>query len=243
MVSTKYNRTGACLLILALSAWATAGCTDATSDSSVASLPAESSASSSEPAGDSSSPSDNSEKDSSGKPKKLETIDDPCADECVKGGSIDVYHPVYGGMTVVPYWKKQSDDQESPRGSAAYALYQKGKSVGYVEDTDRQLLWFGTRPVGEPNLDTWNLENNSNVDKYGNVYLSYNGGVTVLTPTDQGYNSYESLPSEPNAFENASLKIDPSGEPTLTFDEDGISKDHHWDGNQFVETRGEQHPE
>src|SRR5699024_4138528 len=90
VVSTKYNRTGACLLILALSAWATAGCTDATSDSSVASLPAESSASSSEPAGDSSSPSDNSEKDSSGKPKKLETIDDPCADECVKGGSIDV---------------------------------------------------------------------------------------------------------------------------------------------------------
>lgn len=226
MVSAKNQAKSAVVVLAAVCTVVLSGCTDATSSgSSVASMPAETPSETASP-----SPS------SSGGPEKLEVIDDPCATSCVKGGDIEVRHQGYGPMTVIPYWNKRPSDDGTTTGNAAYALYQNDQAVGYVEDADHGLQWFGARPVDEANTPSWNLENESNVDKYGNVYLSYNGGVTVLTPTDQGYNSYGSMPSGKSPIENATLRIDPSGEPTLTYEEDGTAVDHHWDGNQFVDS-------
>ncbi|WP_129358569.1 hypothetical protein [Rothia uropygioeca] len=236
MAPSKYRTAGVGMLLVSLSVPILSGCTGATSDSSVASLPAETNTSSPEPSEGSASGEASPSSGSTGQHRQLEVIDDPCASSCIKGGTIEVQHPAFGPMTVIPYWNKRADDNGSPAGNAAYALYQHDKAVGYVEDPNQKLLWFGARPVDQANSDVWNLENGSNVDKYGNVYLSYNGGVTVLTPTDQGYNSYDSMPSGTNPFKNASLHIDPSGEPTMTYSEDGQEREHHWDGNQFVDS-------
>lgn len=227
---------GAAAVVAALCGSLLTGCTEATSDSTVATSPGEprsegsSSSGSGEGTGGSSSPSSSP----SGKYEQLRVIDDPCRDRCVEGGRVEVKHPKYGPMTVIPYWDKREQDEGPPRGNASYALYQNGKAIGYVEDQKRDLMWFGVRPAENSAPETWKLENGPNVDKYGNVYLSYDGGVTVLTPTDQGYNSYGSMPSGVNPFQGADLRISPDGEPTITVAEEGEKTVMHWDGNQFA---------
>ncbi|WP_269928442.1 hypothetical protein [Kocuria massiliensis] len=225
----------AAVVVAALCGSLLTGCTEATSDSTVATSPGESSSETASPSGSAGGSTGGTPSSSSpGKYQQLRVIDDPCRDRCVEGGTVEVKHPKYGPMTVIPYWDKREQGDGPPRGKASYALYQNGQTIGYVEDEQQDLMWFGVRPAESAAPETWNLENGSNVDKYGNVYLSYDGGVTVLTPTDQGYNSYGSMPSGVNPFEGADLQISPEGEPTITVTDQGEKTVMHWDGNQFV---------
>lgn len=175
----------------------------------------------------------------------LPAVEDPCAGQCMENGRIPVDHPKFGAMEVVAYFNQTSEDGAAPStGNASYALYQDGTPVGYV-GTEGEVVHFGTSPAlpGQ----TWDLANGSNVDKYGNVYLSFDRGVTVLTPTDEGYNSHGSLPQPEGVgipFDHAGLKIDETGEPTIlqkTFDKDGVETDqiieYTWEGNSFAPVR------
>lgn len=178
-------------------------------------------------------------------PDALPAVDDPCAGQCTETGRTPVEHPEFGAMEVVTYFTQTSGEGAAPStGNASYALYQDGTPVGYV-GTEGEVVHFGPSPVlpGQ----TWELANGSNVDKYGNVFFSYEDGVTVLTPTDEGYDSHGSLPQPEDVktpFDHAGLRIDETGEPTIlqkTYGKDGVETgqiiEHTWDGNAFAPVR------
>lgn len=177
--------------------------------------------------------------------EQLPAVADPCAGQCTETGRIPVEHPKFGAMEVVTYHEVTSPEGAAPStGLASYALYQNGQPVGYVGSEDSSpVVSFGTSPsLGG---QKWELNNGSNVDKYGNVYLSYDKGVTVLTPTDQGYDSNGTMPPGEGAvktpFSNADLKISEDGEPTViqkTLEgegrETGETVNYVWDGQALV---------
>lgn len=175
---------------------------------------------------------------------QLPAVADPCAGSCTETGRIPVEHPELGAMEVVTYHEVTSAPGAAPStGKASYALYQNGQPVGYVgTDADGTEVSFGPSPAlgGQ----TWELNNGSNVDKYGNVYLSYDKGVTVLTPTEAGYDSKGTMPPVRGIqapFVNSDLTIDESGEPTITQnaidangEKTGETTQFTWDGSGFT---------
>ncbi len=176
--------------------------------------------------------------------EQLPAVADPCAGQCTETGRIPVEHPKFGAMEVVTYHEVTSPEGAAPStGKASYALYQNGQPVGYVgTDADGTEVNFGPSPAlgGQ----TWELANGSNVDKYGNVYLSYDDGVTVLSPTDKGYDSNGTMPPVRGIeapFVNSDLKIDESGEPTIIQkkmnadgEDTGETTEFTWDGSGFT---------
>lgn len=176
--------------------------------------------------------------------EQLPAVADPCADQCTETGRIPVEHPQFGAMEVVTYHEVTSAPGAAPStGKASYALYQDGQPVGYVgTDADGTEVSFGPSPAlgGQ----TWELANGSNVDKYGNVYLSYDDGVTVLSPTEKGYDSNGTMPPVEGIqapFVNSGLKIDAEGEPTIIQNhvdangaETGETTELTWDGSGFT---------
>ena len=185
---------------------------------------------------------DNGEQSNGG--EQLPAVADPCAGQCTETGRIPVEHPTFGAMEVVTYHEVTSPEGAAPStGKASYALYQNGQPVGYVgTDADGTEVSFGPSPAlgGQ----TWELNNGSNVDKYGNVYLSYGSGVTVLTPTDQGYDSHGTMPPVRGIeapFVNSDLKVDEDGEPTIIQkmmnahgEDTGETTEFTWDGSGFT---------
>ena len=176
---------------------------------------------------------------------QLPAVADPCAGQCTETARIPVEHPAFGAMEVVTYHQVTSPDGAAPStGVASYALYQNGQPVGYVgSENSSPVVSFGASPAlgGQ----TWELDNGSNVDKYGNVYLSYDAGVTVLTPTDRGYDSQGTMPPDEGAaktsFAHADLRISEDGEPTVTQKtlgtdggETGETVDYTWNGQALV---------
>lgn len=170
----------------------------------------------------------------------LPSVEDPCAGTCEETGRIEVEHGTWGPLTVVSYLGDVTTDAAPSSGIGSYALYQDGRPVGYAKASARTIT-FGPGPaLGDPKTD-WNLQNGSNVDRYGNVYLSGNGPVTVLTPVQDGYSSQGTLPGGEHEIGHAHLSIDPSGEPTIVQDEfvDGKKsgeKTLHWNQEKLAFT-------
>ena len=176
--------------------------------------------------------------------EQLPAVTDPCAGQCTETARIPVDHPKFGAMEVVTYHEVTSAPGAAPStGEGSYALYQDGRPVGFVPSADGVgVVTFGQ----EPKLpgQTWDLANGSNVDKHGNVFLSYGDGVTVLTPTEKGYDSNGSMPpaeGEKAPFSNSGLKIDANGEATIIqkkVDENGTDTgetvEYTWDGSGFT---------
>ncbi|WP_369060776.1 hypothetical protein [Kocuria rhizophila] len=173
----------------------------------------------------------------------LPTVEDPCAGTCDETTSVTVNHPTFGPMVIVSYARITTPDTAPQGKQASYAVYQNGNPVGYVASPESSsVITFGNGPAIGDQL--WHLSGRNPVDKYGNVYFSSNSGVTVITPTDKGFDSHGTMPGAENPqypFENAGLTIDSSGEPTVI--QHVTDKDHSdtgktvnwtWDGSTFV---------
>ncbi|WP_199712208.1 hypothetical protein [Kocuria tytonis] len=70
--------------------------------------------------------------------------------------------------------------------------------------------WYGGQ--------VWDVATEHPVDKYGNVYLTYDEGVTALTSTARGLGSHGTMPGAENPkypFQRAGLRLDATGEPMV----------------------------
>lgn len=174
---------------------------------------------------------------------QLPAVADPCAGQCDETARIAVKHPDFGPLEIVAYERITTPDSAPQGKQGSYALYQNGEPVGYVAQTSGEVVSFGPKPVIGDQI--WELANGSNVDKYGNVYLSYGDGVTVLTPTDKGYDSRGTMPgtakSGDSPFAWAGVRISADGEPTIVSkvigeggSPTGETADYTWNGSGFV---------
>ncbi|MCP3424673.1 hypothetical protein NBM05_01145 [Rothia sp. AR01] len=151
-------------------------------------------------------------------------------------GSLQVDHPRLGPLEIRTYFQATSGPGSAPStGDGAYAVYQDGRAVGFASSEGGQAVGFGpdqVQPV--PEID---LPDGGNVDIHGNVYL-VGDGLTVLTPTESGYDSRGTLPSSDGSAPFAQAQLvdaDPeSGEPRIRVqDGPGEFTDYRWVDGEF----------
>lgn len=148
-----------------------------------------------------------------------------------------------GSMEIVAYTLTTVPDTAPQGKRSSYAVYQDGHAVGYASSPEKTtVVSFGPEPVIGDQM--WGVNPKHPVDKYGNVYFSDSMGVTVISPTERGYDSHGTLPGSEKPgfpFQSAGASIDPAGEPTVT--QKVLGKDHvytgetvkwTWNGSQFV---------
>ena len=153
-------------------------------------------------------------------------------------------HPAYGPMEVVSYERVTHADTAPQGKQPSFAVYQGNTPVNYEVNRDATtLVSFGPAPViGD---QVWDVAGGTPVDKYGNLYLSSGEGVTVISPTDEGYSSNGTIPEAnvitPYPTNPAGLTIDASGEPTILIKDvapggapNGKTLEYIWNGSTFV---------
>ncbi|RKQ34981.1 hypothetical protein C1C97_006780 [Kocuria tytonis] len=153
-------------------------------------------------------------------------------------------HPAYGPMEVVSYERVMHADTAPQGKQPSFAVYQGNTPVNYEVNRDATtLVSFGPAPViGD---QVWDVAGNTPVDTHGNLYLSSSKGVTVISPTDEGYSSNGTIPEAnvitPYPTNPAGLTIDASGEPTILVKDvapggapNGKTLKYVWNGSTFV---------
>lgn len=168
----------------------------------------------------------------------LPAVEDTCAGACKENDRLQVQHPKYGPLEIVLYTDVTSGSAAPSTGTVSYAVYQNETSVGVASGEDGAGV-LGFTP-SSPNFEI-SYDFAANTDKYGNVYFyTYGSGVSVLTPTDEGYASNGILPGKDNPFDRSTkLTVDESGEPTIwvpTLDDEGreTGETYTFDGQQFM---------
>ncbi|QMS55775.1 hypothetical protein [Kocuria varians] len=184
--------------------------------------------------------------DTAGSGTTLPEVTDPLAGADAETARIPVEHPKYGDLEIVTYLQITSGGAAPSEGVPSYAVYQNGHPVGYVSSPEgTKVVNFsdGKALAGQ----TWEVGKDHPVDRYGNVYISYDTGLTVLTPTDKGFDSQGTMPPAEDAkfpFSHASLKLDAAGQPTViqrVVDKDGTETgktvNWTWENNTFVQEK------
>ncbi|WP_330445784.1 hypothetical protein OH817_08325 [Kocuria rhizophila] len=174
----------------------------------------------------------------------LPAVEDPCAGACTATGRFQMNHPAYGPMEVVSYERVTHADTAPQGKQPSFAVYQGNTPVNYEVNRDATtLVSFGPAPViGD---QVWDVAGGTPVDKYGNLYLSSGEGVTVISPTDEGYSSNGTIPEAnvitPYPTNPAGLTIDASGESTILIKDvapggapNGKTLEYIWNGSTFV---------
>ncbi|MDO4255933.1 MAG: hypothetical protein Q4C90_02000 [Kocuria sp.] len=176
----------------------------------------------------------------------LPEVTDPLAGTDAETSRIPVEHPKYGDLEIVTYLHVTSGGAAPSEGVPSYAVYQNGHAVGYVASPE------GTKAVNFSDRkalagQTWEVGKEHPVDRYGNVYISYDTGVTVLTPTEMGFDSQGTMPPAKDAkfpFSHAGLKLDAAGLPTVVqkvVDKDGTETGRTvnwtWENTTFVQEK------
>lgn len=176
----------------------------------------------------------------------LPEVTDPLAGTEAETSRIPVEHPKYGDLEIVTYLHVTSGGAAPSEGVPSYAVYQNGHAVGYVASPE------GTKAVNFSDRkalagQTWEVGKEHPVDRYGNVYISYDTGVTVLTPTEMGFDSQGTMPPAKDAkfpFSHAGLKLDAAGLPTVVqkvVDKDGTETGRTvnwtWENTTFVQEK------
>lgn len=150
--------------------------------------------------------------------RTLPEVTDPSAGTGEETGRVPVNHPLFGPLEVVTYFHVTSPEGAAPfQGRPSYAIYQNGRAVGYMSSPEgtKEVSFAPQKSLGG---QVWDVATEHPVDKYGNVYLSYDGGVTVLTPTAKGLDSHGTMPGAENPeypFQHAGLRLDAAGEPMV----------------------------
>ncbi len=174
---------------------------------------------------------------------QLKTVTDPCSSSCPIMQQITVEHPTAGPLEIRVYGQEHHADHGNVSMRPAYGVYQGSRAVGFEQSgPDVRRGSFTDRPTAGHQV--WDVPDGRAVDKHGNVYLSDNVGVTVLTPTATGYETRGTMPttarSVQDEFHNAGLRIDASGEPSVSYmemDESGAATDYRttetWSDNAF----------
>ena len=187
-----------------------------------------------------------STQDAAGEGTTLPEVTDPLAGTEAETSRIPVEHPKYGDLEIVTYLHVTSGGAAPSEGVPSYAVYQNGHAVGYVASPE------GTKAVNFSDRkalagQTWEVGKEHPVDRYGNVYISYDTGVTVLTPTEMGFDSQGTMPPAKDAkfpFSHAGLKLDAAGLPTVVqkvMDKDGTETGRTvnwtWENTTFVQEK------
>ncbi|WP_369060778.1 hypothetical protein [Kocuria rhizophila] len=177
----------------------------------------------------------------------LPAVEDPCAGVCKETARFQMDHPTFGAMEIRSY-ERVMHPETAPQGKQpSYAVYRGDTAVDYVVNPDATtLVSFGPAPViGD---QVWDIAGDTPVDRYGNVYLSSSKGVTVISPTKEGYTSHGTIPEAnlipPFPSNPAGLRIDASGEPTILVKDvapggapTGKTLEYTWDGSTFVQSK------
>ena len=174
----------------------------------------------------------------------LPAAKDPCAGVCEETARVKVEHHAFGPMEIVAYTLTTVPDTAPQGKRPSYAVYQDGHAVGYASSPEKTtVVSFGPEPVIGDQM--WGVNPKHPVDKYGNLYLSSGEGVTVISPTDEGYSSNGTIPEAnvitPYPTNPAGLTIDASGEPTILIKDvapggapNGKTLEYIWNGSTFV---------
>lgn len=131
--------------------------------------------------------------------------------------------PALGPVEIRTYGWDMNPGSAPSQMQLAYAVYRDGEPIGFYEGLGNTYAFISAHTV-MGNM-TWNLARDSNVDRYGNIYLATDRSVVVLAPTDTGYSQEGTLPSAP--VEKPRFEIQPffdeAGEPAagLHLDADG----------------------
>ena len=125
---------------------------------------------------------------------RLKTVTDPCSSSCPIMQQVTVDHPTAGPLEIRVYGQEHHADHGYVFRRPAYGVYQGSRAVGFEQSgPDVHRSTFTDHPtVGH---QVWDVPNGRAVDKHGNVYLSDNEGVTVLTPTGTGYETRGTMPT------------------------------------------------
>lgn len=152
-----------------------------------------------------------------------EALKDTCLDRCTHYETIEATHPALGPVEIRTYGWDMNPGSAPSQMQLAYAVYQDGQPIGFYEGLGNAYAFIATHTVMGNMI--WNLENGTNIDRYGNIYLATDRSVVVLAPTDTGYSQEGTLPSAP--VEKPRFEIQPffdeAGEPAagLHLDADG----------------------
>lgn len=152
-----------------------------------------------------------------------QVVEDACLGRCTSYETIAVTHPTLGPVEIRTYGWDMNPGSAPSQMQLAYAVYRDGEPIGFYEGLGNTYAFISARTV-MGNM-TWNLARDSNVDRYGNIYLATDRSVVVLAPTDTGYSQEGTLPSAP--VEKPRFEIHPffddAGEPAagLHLDADG----------------------
>lgn len=146
---------------------------------------------------------------------ELPTFDDTWTGTWQETSRQVVNHPVHGDLEIRTYFLDTPPVATAPQtGAVGYAVYQDGRAVGFAQDNGSGSLPMApTAMFSTPEVHYAN----TNVDREGNIYFVSGTSVIYLTPTDDGYNSHQTLPGSTNKlFANAkSLTIDDQGIATI----------------------------
>ncbi|WP_369060774.1 hypothetical protein [Kocuria rhizophila] len=187
-----------------------------------------------------------SAQDTAGSSTALPEVTDPLAGTDAETSRIPVKHPKYGDLEIVTYLQVTSGGAAPSEGVPSYAVYQNGHAVGYVASPEETKVvnFADSKALGG---QTWEVGKDHPVDRYGNVYISYDEGVTVLTPTDKGFDSQSTMPPAKDAkfpFAHAGLKLDAAGQPTVIQkvvgkdgNDTGKTVNWTWENSTFVEEK------
>lgn len=174
--------------------------------------------------------------------QQMPTVPDTWSGAWKKTDGMMVVHPNFGPLEVRLYFQQTSAPGAAPTtGEVAYALYQEGRPVGFAASAPgTQSLppsFQGTLGMAEEDLPAGGVR----VDNHGNVYF-FSHGLTVLTPTEHGYDSRGTLPNPTGEglFANvSSVEFGAKGEPTITTRAPApgggtLTQAYHWQDGQFV---------
>ena len=184
---------------------------------------------------------------------QLKAVPDPCSSSCPIMRQVTVAHPTAGPLEIRVYGQDHHADHGKVSMRPAYAVYQDSRAVGFEQSgPDVRRGSFTDHPTAGHQV--WDVPDGRAVDRHGNVYLSDNAGVTVPTPTATGYETRGTMPttlrSVQDEFHSAGLRIDASGEPSVSYvelDERGVATDYliteTWSDNAFhLSLRERLHP-
>ncbi|MGV3016758.1 hypothetical protein [Rothia sp. 88186D007BW] len=144
-------------------------------------------------------------------------VDNPCLTdpECKETGYIDVNHATLGPVRLVSYYKYMTPYTVPGSGYGYYAVFQNGRTIGFVKSPGYALGSFSMSGVFTPNMTE--RPQGWNIDRYGHIFMNSGGALTIITQKDWGFDSQGTMPGASEGWHNdvTNITIDSQGNPYI----------------------------
>ncbi|WP_237221636.1 hypothetical protein [Rothia nasimurium] len=163
-------------------------------------------------------------------------VDNPCLTDpdCRESGYIDVNHATLGPVRLVSYYKYMTPNVVPGAGYGYYAVFQNGRTIGFVQSPEYVLAHFSMSGIFAPNIEP--KPQGWNIDRYGHIYMNGFGTLTIITQKDWGFDSQGTMPGASEGWHNnvTDMTIDSQGNPYIYTHQLDETIDRYVDGPTYT---------